>query len=235
MMLQIAFHTAVRSGGLTPRSMAKWRTLHILLGYLLIAAFLSHVDFSWPETGLEWALWTGFVMVALSGVFGTYLAWSLKGRRGLDAGLTLENLSARRTELARQAHAIATEPDARAQRLGLPAPAYDAWILDFYASHLQDFFEGPRNALSHCAGSQHALKKLLHEAEQLSRYVDADAETKLERLSELITEKDRLDFARVHLGLTKGWMFVHVPVTYGLVVLSVAHITVVYAFSSGAW
>jgi len=51
----------------------------------------------------------------------------------------------------------------------------------------------------------------------------------------MVIEKDRLDFARVSLGLTRAWLFVHVPVTYGLVVLTVAHVFVVYAFSSGVW
>jgi len=48
-------------------------------------------------------------------------------------------------------------------------------------------------------------------------------------------EKDRLDFARVYLGLTKGWLFVHVPVTYALIILTLLHILVVYAYSSGPW
>ncbi len=47
---------------------------------------------------------------------------------------------------------------------------------------------------------------------------------------EAAPEKDRLDFARVYLGLTRGWLFVHVPVTYALVVLSVLHVIVVYAY-----
>ena len=49
-----------------------------------------------------------------------------------------------------------------------------------------------------------------------------------------MVEKDRLDFARVYLGLTKGWLFVHVPVTYALIVLTVLHVVVVYAFSAGS-
>ena len=48
-------------------------------------------------------------------------------------------------------------------------------------------------------------------------------------------EKDRLDFARVYLGLSKGWLFVHVPATYALVVLVVLHVFVVYSFSAGTW
>jgi hypothetical protein len=48
-----------------------------------------------------------------------------------------------------------------------------------------------------------------------------------------VVEKDRLDFARVYLGLTKGWLFVHVPLTYALIILTVLHVVVVYAFSMG--
>jgi hypothetical protein len=51
----------------------------------------------------------------------------------------------------------------------------------------------------------------------------------------MVVEKDSLDFARVYLGLAKGWLFVHVPVTYALFVLAVLHVVVVYAFSSGPW
>jgi hypothetical protein len=69
----------------------------------------------------------------------------------------------------------------------------------------------------------------------LMRYVDAEGQKKLRAIRELVVEKDRLDYARVYLGLTKGWLYVHVPVTYGLVVLTILHGIVVYAFSSGAW
>jgi hypothetical protein len=58
---------------------------------------------------------------------------------------------------------------------------------------------------------------------------------KLAAIKDLVVEKDWLDFARVYLGLTKGWLFVHVPVTYSLIVLTVLHVIVVYAFSSGPW
>ena len=64
----------------------RWRKLYIVVGYLLIAAFISHSDFSLPDTAFEWALGACFALVTLSGVFGTYLAWSLLllGRGGVD-------------------------------------------------------------------------------------------------------------------------------------------------------
>ena len=107
--------------------------------------------------------------------------------------------------------------------------------MDLYTNHLRDFFQGQGNVTAHLIGSQRPLKRLTEEIDNLSRYVDKQSQEKLEAIKTLVVEKDRLDFARVHLGLTKGWLFVHVPVTYALIVLTVLHVLVVYAFSSGAW
>ena len=235
MSLQLSFHIAIKTASLSPKSAARWRKIHIFVGYLLIAAFISHSDFSLPDTGFEWALWAGFVLVTLSGIFGTYLAWSLQTKRVIDEGVTYDRIPARRAELARDVHAaVVAKTDGDAAAIALPAPPHDAWIVDLYTTHLRGFFQGQRNFTAHLIGSQHPLKRLTDEIDNLSRYVDHPSQEKLATIKNLVVEKDRLDFARVYLGLTKGWLFVHVPVTYALVVLTVLHVLVVYAFSSRA-
>jgi hypothetical protein len=213
----------------------RWRKLHILLGYLLIAAFISHTDFSLPETGFEWVLWAAFVLVTLSGIFGTYLAWSLRAKRGIDERVRYYLIPARRAELARDVQDAVTKTDPGAATIALPAPPYDAWIMDLYTTHLREFFETQHNFFAHLVGSQRPLKRLIDEIDHLSSYVDQSSQKKLAAIKNLVVDKDRLDFARVYLGLTRGWLLVHVPVTYALIVLMVLHILVVYAFSSGAW
>ena len=235
MSLQLSFHIAIKTSSLSPKSAARWRKIHIFIGYLLIAAFISHSDFSLPDTGFEWALWAGFVLVTLSGIFGTYLTWSLQTKRVIDEGVTYDRIPARRAELARDVHAaVVAKTDGDVAAIALPAPPHDAWIVDLYTTHLRGFFHGQRNFTAHLIGSQHPLKRLTDEIDNLSRYVDHPSQEKLATIKNLVVEKDRLDFARVYLGLTKGWLFVHVPVTYALVVLTVLHVLVVYAFSSGA-
>jgi hypothetical protein len=76
---------------------------------------------------------------------------------------------------------------------------------------------------------------LTDEIDILIGYVDGAGKDKLAVIRNLVVEKDRLDHAHVHLGLLKGWLYIHVPVTYALVVLTVLHGFVAYAFSSGAW
>jgi hypothetical protein len=235
MALQVYFHIAIKTNSLSPKSATRWRKLHIFLGYLLIAAFISHTDFSLPDTSFEWALWLGFVLVTLSGIFGTYLAWSLQVQRGVDEQVSYDRIPARRAELAREAYATVAKSNPAAAALALPTPPYDAWIMDLYSIHLRSFFNGQRNYAAHLIGSQRPLKRLTDEIDNLSRYVDQRSQDKLAAIKNLVVEKDRLDFARVYLGLAKGWLFVHVPVTYALIVLGVLHIIVVHAFSLRAW
>jgi hypothetical protein len=232
---QLCFHVAIKTTRLSPKLAVRWRKIHIFLGYLLVAAFISHTDFSLPDTGFEWALWAAFVLVTLSGIFGTYLAWSLEAKRGIDERVRYERIPARRVELTRDVHAVVAKTDPAAAAIALPAPPYDAWIMDLYTNHLRDFFQEERNFTAHLIGSQRPLKRLTDEIDNLSSYVDQYGQEKLAAIKNLVVEKDRLDFARVYLGLTKGWLFVHVPATYALIVLMALHVLVVYSFSSGTW
>ncbi len=241
MSLQLYFHFALKTASLSPKSATRWRKIHIFLGYLLIAVFVSHSDFSLPDTGFEWALWAGFVLVTLSGIFGAYLAWSLKAKGRIDERVSYDRIPTLRAKLARDVHDAVAETDPAAAQIAfpglptLPGLPHDDWIMDLYANHLRDFFEGPRNFTAHLIGSQRPLTRLTDEIDNLSPYVGQQGREKLAVIKDLVVEKDRLDFARVYLGLTKSWLFVHVPVTYALIVLTVLHVLVVYAYSSGAW
>ena len=232
-IFQLCFHIAIKTTRLSSKSALRWRKIHIFLGYLLVAAFVSHTNFSLPDTAFEWALWAAFVLVTLSGIFGTYLAWSLQAKRGIDERVRYDRIPARRAELAHDVHAVVAKTDPAAVAIALPAPPYDAWIMDLYANHLRDFFQEQRNFTAPLIGSRRPLKRLTDEIDNLSRYVDQRSQEKLAAIKSQVIEKDRLDFARVYLGLAKGWPLVHVPVTYGLIVLTVLHVLVVYAFSSG--
>lgn len=235
MLIQLYFHIALKRSSLSPKAATSWRQIHIYVGYVLVAFFISHSDFSLPDTGLEWALWIGFMLITVSGIFGTYLSWSVKTKRRIDEGTSYERIPARRAEIAREAHTIATTADTDASALGLPAPPYNEWVRDFYTNQLHSFFKGPQNYGLHFIGSQRAVKRLTDEMGNLERYVDKQGKDKLAAIKSLVLEKDRLDFAHVYLGLMKIWLFIHVPVTYAMVLLILLHVLVVYAFSSGVW
>ncbi len=235
MGLQLGFHIAMATGRLAPKSAMRWKRIHVYIGYLLVAAFISHSDFALPDTGFEWALWSGFVAVTLSGIWGTYLAWFIKARRRNDDDVSYDRIPNLRAELSHEVQTVVARIDPNAPQLALPGLPHDAWIADLYATRLEDFFGSPRNAGAHVFGSQRPLRRLTDEIDSLAVYVDQYGREKLADIKRLVIEKDRLDFFAVYLGLSRAWLLVHVPVTYALIVLSVMHILVVYAFSSGAW
>ena len=234
MSMQVTFHIA-KMAGLSLKSAMRWRRAHIFAGYLVIAAFISHSDFTLPDTGFEWALWTSFVLVTLSGILGTYLVWSQRAKGRIDEVISYERIPTLRAELKRAFLVAVAETNPPAAAFDLPGLPHDAWIRDLCTTHLEDFFQGPRNFTAHLIASQRPLKRLTDAIDSLSGYVDQQSQAKLAAIRNLVIEKDRLDYARVSLGLTRGWLFVHVPVTYALIVLTVLHVIVVYAFSSGVW
>ena len=232
---QLIFHILRKTSTLSPKSAMRWRKFHILSGYLLCGVFVLHCDVSLPDTVFEWALWAGFVLVTVSGAFGTYLAWSLRISGRVDQGVGASGLSLRHTELAQQVRAVVAESRPAAATIDLPDLPHSAWIFHLYTDQLRNFFERERSVARHVIGSRRELKHLTDEIENLSRYVDPESQQRLAAIKDLVMEKDRLESARVHLRLTKAWLLVHVPLTYSLVVLTVVHILVVYSFSSGAW
>ncbi|HKJ60363.1 MAG TPA: hypothetical protein VKA94_00005, partial [Hyphomicrobiales bacterium] len=79
-MLQIWFHA--RRSLLTGSSQSnkRWLWIHIFTGYVILALFLSHTNFSLPDSIHEWAMWLSLVLVSLSGIFGTYLRWGTQAK-----------------------------------------------------------------------------------------------------------------------------------------------------------
>jgi len=233
---QVYFHARRKFAPMSPSAAKTWRRIHVFTGYVLVALFISHCAYSLPDTGLNWALWLGFVMITLSGIAGTYLAWAVPAKLGPDDRTVFDRIPARRAELARQIHLVATTTDDGQQlTIALPAAPYEEWIRDLYKNQLSSFFQGPQNRAAYVIGSQRHLKRLAGEIDALEAYVGKYGQEKLKAMKGLVLEKDRLDFAHVHLGLTKLWLFIHLPVTYALIVLTVLHVLIVYAFASGVW
>jgi hypothetical protein len=230
---QLLFHVALKTRWVSPRAKVRWRSVHIIVGYLLVAVFISHSKTSLPGSNFGWALWLGFSVVTLSGLFGTYLDWSAQSLSGIDQRWSSERIRSRIGDLALELNGVVAAPERAAGTDVLPASPSDIWISDLHAKQLRSFFAGPQNASFHLIGSQRPLKRLLNDLNALSPYVDTHGQEKLFAIWKLIVEKDRLDAAFFHFRLIKYWLFVHVPATYGLIVLSILHVIVVYSYSSG--
>ena len=224
-LVQLSFHFRKQRPAILAGRVAGWLKVHIYCGYLVIAIFLLHTDFSWPDSLFEGVLWAIFVLVAVSGAVGAYLTRAIPTKLTPDEAQTdFQQMKALRFDLERKVCDLA---------LGSVEPGGSPVLSEFYVSRLHDFFKRPRNLLAHLRGSRRPLARLHSEIDTLERYVDVQGRQDLHTIKGLVTAKNRLDFQYAHHGLLQTWLFLHIPATYCLIVLSILHVAVVYAYSSG--
>jgi hypothetical protein len=68
----------------------------------------------------------------------------------------------------------------------------------------------------------------------LRRYLNEAERGTLDQLERLVRQKDGLDYHRALQSALKLWLFVHLPFTYSLLLVTAAHIVIVHAFAGGA-
>ncbi len=203
-----------------------WLQFHIYAGFLTVVLFLAHVRFRPPSGWFDIILASLYVLVTGSGVAGLFVTRSIPKRLTTRGGEVLyERIPAIRRRLQEQAETLA---------LKSTSEAHSTTIADFYVRHLQDFFDGPRNLTLHLMEVRRPLNVLLNRISDLNRYVDKGERETLDKISQLVRQKDGVDYHHSMHLLLKGWLFVHIPLTYSLLIFSVMHIVLVYAFSGGA-
>jgi hypothetical protein len=203
-----------------------WLRAHSWLGMLAGLVFLMHLRWRAPAGGFEGVLAALFVGVTLSGIAGWWLSRVLP-RRLTSAGgeVPYERIPVVLRSLRERAEALVVS--------GIPA-AGTTTLADFYAARLSMFFAGPANLGPHLFGSSHALNSLLADLGGVERYLNADEKKTALELAALVREKNALDLHRAMQLVLKGWLFVHIPLTYGLLVFAAVHVVLVYSFSGGA-
>ncbi|MBT4042947.1 MAG: hypothetical protein HOF11_05525 [Rhodospirillaceae bacterium] len=201
---------------------AAWLQWHIYLGLLTIFIFALHIEWSVPTGILENFLALFFILVAGSGLVGIYL--SKKFPRKLTVRteeVVLERIPQFIAELRTQAEDLA---------LKSAVETGSSTIADFYGTRLASYFAAPRNFRLHLQGSRRASFALMTDINALTRYLNDQEMVYLEALRDLAERKDQLDYAYALQSTLKAWLFVHVPATYGLILLALLHLVLVYSF-----
>lgn len=202
-----------------------WLQVHIYLGLLSIVVFLVHVDWRLPNGWLEVALALVFAATALSGVVGlvlsrTYPKWLT--RRG-------EELIFERVPL----YIARLREEAENRVLQATQDTNSSTVSEFYVGRLAPFFAKPAHVVQHLVRSNRALHRLEADFDNLQRYLSPREAEHMEELRWLVNKKDEVDFHYALQGALKTWLFVHVPLTYCLIVLTFVHLVLAYAFSGG--
>ena len=129
--------------------------------------------------------------------------------------VVLERIPQFIAQLRQQAEAVALES---------AAETGSSTIADFYGGQLADYFARPRHMWLHLQGSRRAYFALMTELTSMTRYLNDQEMIQAEKLRALV------DSAHALQSVLKAWLFVHIPATYGLILLTLLHLLLVYSF-----
>ncbi len=202
---------------------ATWLQIHIYAGWFCLFVFLLHIRFSLPRGIMEGTLATVFCLVVASGIFGLYISRSLPPRMAVSGeALIYERIPAFRVRLQREVEDLVRKAEAETG---------SSTLADFYVQRLRGFFMRAPGAGYALVSEEHRLQELLAEMNALDRYLSKEEKDIAGEIRDWIETKQNLDFQYAAQRMLKLWLFVHIPLTYSLILLGVAHgiVATIYA------
>jgi hypothetical protein len=207
-------------------STSTWLQIHIYAGLVSFLVFALHTGFRIPNGTFERLLAGLYLGVFLSGLAGLFLTRVIPPR-----------LTSRGSEIIFERTPIlikSIRDEVEKSVLDSVADTEATAIQDLYLEHLKPFFERPRNMLWHWLHSPRPSQALLQRIRRQQRFLREDEQAVLQGIAERVRVKNDLDHQFALQALLKIWLFVHIPLTYGLLVFALFHSVVVYAFAGGS-
>jgi hypothetical protein len=201
---------------------AAWLQMHVYVGLFAAAVFVVHTGLAYPDGIFNRLLWWFFAALTISGLFGI-CAERLFARHLRDRGeaVLFDRINGFRARLA-----IETEELARRSTVELGS----SLLADFYCARIVPLMARPRHFWLHVLGARTPVDRLLRDLHDLERYLNPQGLETLHELEERVVAKDNLDRQQALGSTMRLWLFVHVPLAYGVLVLIALHIVFVYGF-----
>jgi hypothetical protein len=202
---------------------SSWMQVHIYAGLLSCVLFVLHAGWRIPQGNFEAVLAVLFYLVSISGIIGVAISrWMPAHLTALGENVIFERIPALQAALRRDVEELALESVGKAQ---------SSTIADFYEAKLRGYFLRSRFFWSHLAGYGKPIFKLLAEVQAMDRYLNAQERALMAQIVEKIHAKNNLDFQQARQGLLKGWLFIHIPLTYAMIMLATVHGLLAWKFS----
>lgn len=205
---------------------ASWLQFHIYVGLLTFVVFVVHIDFRVPNGPFEVVLALLYLTVFISGVSGLILTRVIPPRlatRGEEVIFDRIPLFIRRTR--EEVESLVLQCIADTETSAVP---------EFYIGRLKPFFDRPRNYLAHLLHSTRPLHSVLVDIEAQRRYLNDTEQGLVDQIAAHARTKDDLDYHHAMQKTLKYWLFIHIPLTYSLLIVAVFHIVLVYSFAGGS-
>lgn len=225
-VLLAAYNVRKKLNYLPLASSSSWLQLHIYAGLLTAVLFGLHVEMRIPNGGFEIAFASFYGGTFLSGVIGLFLSRTIPARlteRGEE--VLFERIP---VYVARLRDEVETLVFKCVDETGTTA------VPELYLSHLKSWFEQPRHALWHLAHSSRPRETLLLEVRNQRRFLSDNELPVVDQIVQHVRVKDDLDYQYALQGTLKLWFFVHIPLTWGLLIFAAFHVLAVYAYGGGS-
>lgn len=216
LILALAFFNARKKLPFLPLgNAATWLQIHIYAGWFCVFIFLLHIHFRPPAGAMETTLALMFSVAVLSGIFGLYISRNLPPRMAASGeALLYERIPAFRLHIQRNVEDLIRKAESETE---------SSTLADFYVQRLRVFFARIPSAISVLGSTEDPLQRPLTELKALDRYLNEQEKTIADEIRDWIETKQNLDFQYAAQRLLKLWLFVHIPVTYSLILLGAVH------------
>ena len=204
-------------------SASTWLQIHIYVGWLSCIVFVLHTGLRFSGGRLEWLLSLGFITVAASGIFGLWLSRWLPPRLARSGeSLVFERIPMLRHRLVTEAKELVRQAEAETK---------STTLADFYLQVLSTYFARVPALPAPLTGDDPEHYRVTRELASLRRFLNERELAIADQLGELIEAKRNLDCQLAGQRLLKLWLFAHIPLTYGLLVLVGAHVWLALQYS----
>jgi len=211
-------------GGKIFFKVSTWMQLHIYVGFLAVALFLLHAGWKAPEGVAKQLVYFIFILESLSGLFGLCITRILPPSLARNGSVLYQDIKGQQQHIAQQVEQLVerslTQTDSNT-------------IATFYRQFLLSFLLRPRNFWQHIFQYKKIIYKFEAEFSNLYRYLNEEERHIIDEIQTLVIEKNRLDYQYAGQSLLKRWLFVHIPLSYALLLFSVLHLMLVYAYIGG--
>jgi len=204
-----------------------WMQFHAYAGWLSVFVFLLHLDWQWPHGTLNQILAALFVIVAGSGVFGMILSRTLPQR------LTRSGEPIVFERIPGLSHRLLEHSDALV--LKAEETTASTSVSDFYYKHLRAYLTSRPNCFLFLLGKDRAHVRITTEFKAFQRYLNEQERAIAAELADIIEAKRDLDTQYSGIFLLKSWLFIHIPLTYSLVILGVVHACIALSYTVSLW
>ncbi len=226
MTILVSFYAKKKLAVIVLGSGSQWAQWHYYSGFFLFLVYLKHIEYTFPDGIVETTITVFYLVVMSSGVLGVFINRVFARRLSyLDEEIIFERIPQHLTKLRRDVEAIIVES---------VEDSGSTTLSDYYFSNLASFFDRHHFFFTHLLGSNYGFLRVKDGLGKQLRYLNKkEAEYALE-LDNMLHKKNLLDTHFAIQCVLKYWGVLHFPMALILILVTILHIVLVYAFRGAA-